>query len=168
MANQESSTVGVFQELRQAERSVEELRRAGFTQDEIGIVGNVAPNDPALPSAASAQAPEYNVTEGVLAGGLAGSIVGLVVLLAIPGLAEVTGYGRWFEWLGGLLLGAAVGGVLFAFVSLFLSRRRAYFLRQQLDQGRYIVTVRNPQRQQEAANVLQKRGSFVENVRDQS
>ena len=158
------STVGVFTQLREAERSVEDLKRAGFAQDEIGIVGNVSPDDAALPMAASAQAPEYNVTEGVLAGGLAGAIVGFVVLLAIPGLGEVSGFGRWFEWVGGLLVGGAVGGFLFAFVGLFLSRRRAYYLRQQLDKGRYIVTVRSPDRKQEAANVLRRRGYFVENV----
>jgi hypothetical protein len=164
MADKQDSTAGVFTNLEQAERSVEDLQSAGFPREQISVVGNVRPDDPAFPASSAVNAPEENAIEGVVVGGLVGAVVGAVVLLAIPGLGEVTGTGYWFELLGGLLLGAAVGGCLFAFAGLFLSSRRARYLNSQMQQGRYVVSVRGEQRQAEAADVLRRGGSQVDSV----
>lgn len=161
----ERATVGVYDDLEKAERTVDELRRAGFSQEEIGIIGNVANDSPLLPAMPARESPEFNVTHGVLTGGIIGAVIGGLVMLVIPGLGEVSGMGYSFEVLGGLVLGAAAGGVMFAYGALFMFKSRSRYFNQQLERGRYLVTVKSPQRQQEAMNLLSRQGVHVENVR---
>lgn len=95
---------------------------------------------------------------GISEGGLWGSIVGFVVIIAIPGLGAVSGAGRWFEVLGGIVLGAAVGGALFFLRSLTIAEPVARFYARELEMGHFIVTVNSP-RAKEAADVLQHHGA---------
>src|SRR5688500_16034379 len=149
MATQDTQSVGVFNNLEAAERSIDDLRQHGFRPEEIGIIGHV---DEKQPVPLAMQRPEHNVIHGVRTGGLFGAVIGALVILVIPGLAWVAEAGWWFEILGGAILGAAAGGVLFAFGTLIFSRPSSRLYKQELDKGRFIVTVKNPQRQQEALN----------------
>lgn len=153
MATQDTQSVGVFNNLEAAERSIDELRQHGFRPEEIGIIGQVDEKQP-VSAPLAMKAPERNVIHGVRSGGLFGALIGALVILVVPGLAWVAQAGWWFEILGGAILGAAAGGVLFAFGTLMFSRSRSRLYKKDLDQGRFIVTVKNPQRQQEALNVL--------------
>src|SRR5205807_5862662 len=114
----EPSAVGVFDDLAKAERTIDQLRKAGFSSEEIGIIGHVA-DEPTVPTPLDMHAPEENAIDGFLKGCIWGGVVGLLVILVIPGLGEVSGMGRWFEFIGGAALGAVAGGVLIAFGSLF-------------------------------------------------
>src|SRR5262245_24205655 len=105
MASQNTQSVGVFDTLDAAERSIDELRRHGFRQDEIGIIGHVDEKHP-VSAPLAMKAPEHNVIHGVRSGGLVGAVIGALVILVIPGLAAVAQAGWWFEILGGAILGA--------------------------------------------------------------
>ena len=153
MAAQDTQSVGVFNNLDAAQRSVDELRQHGFRQDEIGIIGHMDEKQP-VSAPAAMKRPEHNVIHGVRTGGLFGALIGALVILVIPGLAWVAEAGQWFEILGGAILGAAAGGVLFAFGTLMFSRPSSRVYQRDLEQGRFIVTVKNPERQQEALHVL--------------
>jgi len=155
MATQSTQSVGVFNNLEAAERSIDELRRHGFQPDEIGIIGHVDEKQP-VSAPLAMKAPEHNVIHGVRSGGLFGALIGALVILVIPGLARVAEAGWWFEILGGAILGAAAGGALLAFGTLIFSRASSRFYQKELDQGRFIVTVKNPARQQEALQVLDR------------
>jgi hypothetical protein len=159
-ANEEPSAVGVFDDLEKAERTIDELRRAGFASDEIGIIGHVG-TDRMVPTPPSMHVPEENVVTGFMRGGLGGCLVGTLVILVVPRLGEVTETGRWFEIIGGALLGAVVGGVFMAFAGLYFSRPGRRFMATQLEQGNFIVTVKNPQRKDEAVAVLRRQGLFA-------
>src|SRR5437763_7935723 len=104
-APEEPSTIGVGDNLEQAEHVIEELRRAGFQQDEIGIIGHVNP-DENVPTPREMHEPEENAISGFLRGGSVGAIVGAIVILVIPGIGAVAGQGAWFDVLGGAILGA--------------------------------------------------------------
>src|SRR5262245_29790947 len=127
-ANDEPSAVGVFDDLDKAKRTIDELRRAGFRSEEIGIVGHVGHEEP-VPTQLEAQAPEENAIHAFIQGAVAGMIVGGFVVFLIPGLAEVAGFGRWFDIVGGACLGAVICGVLAAFSSFAFNRpnTRYYF-----------------------------------------
>src|SRR6266542_2096111 len=110
MTTQEHLSVGVFDNLDTAERSIGELRAHGFRSDEIGIIGHVEGEQKPVSAPLDMKMPERNAMEGMWSGGLMGAVIGVLVVLVIPGLAAVAGAGRWFEVLGGAVLGAAVGG----------------------------------------------------------
>ncbi len=46
MATKDTLSVGVFDDLETAQRSINDLRRAGFGQEEIGIIGHVGDAKP--------------------------------------------------------------------------------------------------------------------------
>jgi hypothetical protein len=156
MTTNEAHSVGVFDDLQKAERTIDELRRHGFDQEEIGIIGNVD-EEKEIPTPMAMKSPEWNVTRGVSAGGIYGAIIGGMVALVTPGLANVAGWGQWFEITFGAILGAAMGGFLLAFGGLFLSRLQGRFYEGELEKGRFIVTVKNRARLQEALNLLNRR-----------
>jgi hypothetical protein len=154
-ANEKPVAVGVYKDLDSAEHTIETLRRSGFRAEEIGIAGHIDAKQPGTTPTALTTPEEY-ATQGMVAGGVLGAVVAVVVLLAIPGLAVLSGLGFGFELLAGAALGAAAGGVLVAFGTQVFPKTRARFLRRELDKGRYIVTVSNPQRRDEAASLLQR------------
>jgi len=156
-SHEEPSAVGVFNDLESAERTIDELKHAGFAPDEIGIIGHVG-DDQTVPTPVDTHAPEESTIAGFVRGGLGGCIIGALVALIIPGLGAVSGLGHWFEIVGGAILGAVAGGVFLAFESLLLTRPRTRFLAAQLQQGHFLVTVKNPNRKEEAVNVLRRQG----------
>lgn len=157
MATHEPTEVGVFDDLGKAEATIDELRQAGFRQEEIGIIGHMGENQNTIPVPAGVKAPETTAISGFMTGSLVGLLIGTLVILVIPGLGDVSGAGRWFEILGGAILGAVAGGVLMAYGGLLLTRAKTRFFRRQLEQGRFIVTVNNPNRRAEALAVLHRR-----------
>ncbi len=164
MAAQDTQSVGVFHNLDAAERSIDELRQHGFQPDEIGIIGHMDEKQP-VSTPLTMRRPEHNVMHGVRTGGLMGAVIGALVILVIPGLAWVAEAGWWFEMLGGAILGAAAGGVLFAFGTLLFSRASGRLYTRELEKGRFIVTVKNPARQQEALHVLGREAVHSETER---
>src|SRR5687767_7746418 len=100
---EEPSAVGVFDDLEKAERTLDELRHAGFPSDELGIIGHVG-SDQTVPTPPQMHPPEENAITGFLRGGMGGCIVGTLVIVIVPGLGDVSGTGRWFEIIGGAIL----------------------------------------------------------------
>jgi hypothetical protein len=156
MTTKQPLSVGVYDDLESAERTIDQLRQHGFRDDEIGVIGHMGQEMDAVATPLAMKAPERNAVHGVSSGGIIGAIIGIFVVLVIPGLGELSGFGRWFEIVGGAVLGAAAGGFLLAFGSLFFSRLQGRFFEAQLEKGRFLVTVKNPQRHQEALNLLRR------------
>jgi hypothetical protein len=161
MTTEEPLTVGVFENLDQAQRTIDELQRRGFNSEEIGIIGHVGDETP-VSTPPQMRPAEHNATRGVWSGALFGALVGAVVIVVIPGVAWVTQTGRWLEILCGIVLGAGVGGVLFAFRSFTYSLGRGNVYESELKKGRFVVTVKNPHRLQEALSVLGRRAIQAE------
>jgi hypothetical protein len=155
------SAVGVFDNLDKAERTIDELRRAGFQSDEIGIIGHVGEDQP-VPTPLTTHAPEDNAVHGFMRGAVIGAIVGGFVLFAIPGLAEIAGFGRWFDIVGGAVLGSVICGLLIAFSTFVFMQPKTRFLHAELEKGNFVVTVKNPARKEEAVSVLRRQGLLVE------
>src|SRR4029079_19387040 len=104
-----------------AERTLDELRRAGFSSDEVGIIGHVG-QEQTVPTPPETHPPEDNAINGFLRGALIGAVSGLLVALVVPGLGQVAGMGRWFELLGGAIIGGVASGVMIAFSSFVFMR----------------------------------------------
>lgn len=153
------SAIGVYDDLEQAEHAIDELRRAGFVSEEIGIIGHVGTEK--IPTPPEMNAPEENAMTGMVQGGILGAIVGAFVVIVVPDLGEVAGLGPWFDIVAGAALGAAVCGVLVAFGSFLFWQPRTRFYVAELDKGNFIVTVTNPARKNEADAVLRHEETHV-------
>ncbi len=151
-----SFAVGVFDTAVLAEKCVEELRRAGFAADEIGII---EPDpDPASTTLADGNATGDARSSGVrrlgTAGAVIGGLLGAATALVIPGAGPVIAGGILATALGGATIGFTV--VLAGFG---MSAPRATFYERQLEQGRTIVTVNVAGRYQEATDILRAGGA---------
>lgn len=162
MAVQPKHAVGVFDDLEKAKQTVDRLQQTGFPNDEIGIIGNVNDEHQPVSAPPQMQAAEHVVARAVPVGGTFGAIIGALVMLVIPGLGLVAELGWWFELVGGAVLGAAVGGILFALGGLGFFRPHGQLYAKELQRGRFIVTVSNDRRQQEALNVLGRQAVHAE------
>ncbi len=142
-----------------AEQAIGELRRAGFDSDEIGIIGHVGDKDGVRP--AEMRKPEWNVTDAMFRGGVLGGVTGIVVILAIPALSRIANLGFVFDVLGAGILGAGIAGMLMAVASLRYFTPKSRFYDAELQEGRFIITVKNPSRKEDAVSILNRPGVNV-------
>ncbi len=149
---QASVVVGVFPERSQAQCAVDELRRAGFSDEEIGFLTRASVADTGEDVGA-------NTATGVAGGGLVGGLMGAAAALLIPGFGPAIAGGILAAVLGGAALGAAAGGLLGAFTSIGVSDTDARFYQNELNAGRSIVTVKAPTGLEDAEVLLRNCGA---------
>src|SRR5947209_20026131 len=102
--------VGVFADRAEAERAVDDLVRAGFTTDQIGVVvrgGEAAHTRPVVQADVT---PEEGAAAGAVTGGVLGTLAGVGVALTIPAVGPALALGILAGVLGGATLGIAGGG----------------------------------------------------------
>jgi hypothetical protein len=158
---QTATLVGVFQDPRHAEKAVAELARAGFREDQIGVVIR-------SPHAASGKDTPRDKTDKAtittaVAGGLGGAALGALVTLAVPefGLLLASSLlAAAFEGAtAGALAGGLVGGLVGVLVGVGIPEEDAHHYEQEVRAGRALVTVAAPQRQDEAREILLRCGA---------
>ncbi|MBX9625521.1 MAG: general stress protein [Gemmataceae bacterium] len=151
------TVVGVFEDRRQAEGAVEELRRAGFPGDRIGLLAReAAAADSDLAGCDTNTRAEEGMAAGLLTGGAAGALLGAVAAVLVPGIGLVAAAGAF----AGALGGAAVGGVAGAFVGMGIPEDEARMYECELTAGRTLVTVRADGRATEAVALLHRHGAY--------
>lgn len=157
-----STVVGVFENRGQADRAVDDLRRAGFRENQIGVVARdsegTTMTDHEEDSGTLAE-------EGAVAGAIAGAGVGgLIGLGVLAGVIPILGPAIAAGTLGTILLnaagGAAIAGVAGALVGLGIPEEEARFYEGELSSGRYLVTVQADGRHDEAWAILQRHGGY--------
>jgi hypothetical protein len=142
---------------------VDELRRAGFDADQIGVaVRDGSPSDVAIVK--SDLSPEKGASTGAVAGGLVGGLLGAAVALTMPGIGPVLAAGLLAGVLGGVTVGITGGGLIGALIGLGLSREEASYYDREFQSGRTLVTVRAGERYAEAARILSRCGAFERNA----
>jgi uncharacterized membrane protein len=144
--------VGVFQEPAQAHRAIEELRQAGYSDDEIGYL-----------TRASAKEPDENtgtfITNSAVEGGLVGGLIGTAVALLIPGFGTAIVGGILAASLGGAAIGAAAGGILGALISIGIPEEEARHYKKELEAGRTVITVKAQSGYADALQILRRNGA---------
>jgi hypothetical protein len=118
MAN--SVVFGIFSTKAQVETAVDEMKREGFRNADISVLFpyNEGTKDFALEK--GTKAPEGAVagaTSGAVFGGALGWLAGIGVL-AIPGIGPFIAAGPIMALLGGVGVGAAVGGITGALIGM--------------------------------------------------
>src|SRR6202161_214041 len=143
MANKKTAVFGIFQNEKQAERTVDDLLAAGFSNDDISVLlpDNEGTKDFAHDK--STKAPE-GATAGVTAGGVIGGTLGLLAgigVLAIPGVGPFIAAGPIMSALAGLGVGGAVGGLIGALVGMGIPEYEAKRYEGLVKEGRVLLSV---------------------------
>jgi hypothetical protein len=144
--------VGVFHEPEQAHRAIEELRQAGYSDDEIGYLAR-----------ASATKPDETtgtfIANSTVEGWFVGGLIGTAVVLLIPGFGLATVGGILAASLGGAAIGAAAGGLLGALISIGIPEEEARHYQKELEAGRTVITVKTQSGYADALQILRRNGA---------
>ena len=142
--------IGTFPDRARAQHFVEELRRAGFREDQIGVA---TPGEEKPTSEASNAA-----LAGALTGGTMGVLAGVALAAAglLPGVGPVLAGGLLLGSLEGAAVGAATGGLLGGLLSLGIPEEQARRYEGHLLAGRTLVAVKAFARCPEALEILHR------------
>lgn len=144
MPGKQTAVFGIYQTRTQAERSVDDLLRAGFSNDDISVL--LPDNDRGTKDFAhekNTKAPE-GTTAGVTTGGAIGGTLGLLAgigALAIPGVGPFIAAGPIMGALAGLGVGGAVGGMIGALVGMGIPEFEAKRYEGRIKEGGILLSV---------------------------
>jgi hypothetical protein len=156
-----SALIAVFDDRNEAELAADELREAGFREDQIGfaIRGRDAVAGGMITDAEGTK-DARGALEGAAAGAAFGAGVGALVALMVPGVGPVLAAGVLTTALGYGAAGAAVGGIYGAMRGLGVSEDEALRYEQQFKAGKAIVAVHAGPRLADAAAVFRRHGGY--------
>jgi hypothetical protein len=155
----EGTVVGIFEHREDADRAVQDLRRAGVRDDDIGFAvrgGKPAADEKDIHGTVAGD----GAATGMLTGGVLGGLVGAAASGLIPGFGPVIAAGILSTILGGAAVGAAAGGMLGALMGLGIPEDEARYYQREFEAGRVIITVRASARYDEADRILRSHGAY--------
>ena len=149
MAVKEQTTalIATFADRRSADRFVAELKRAGFQDEEIGLVALHDEQPSHVGGGAAA---------GALGGGALGACAGALATGLIPGIGPAIAGGLLIGIVGGAATGAAAGGVLGALIGLGVPEDEARQYHEEFLAGRTVVVVQAISRGGDALLILDR------------
>jgi len=155
-----TTAVGVFTDPIEARRAVDDLKRAGFRDDQIGIITHKSDER----HATTDQATGSKVAEGAAVGAAAGAGVGALWALGIaaaifPPLGVVAG-GTLMAVLASAGAGAAVASLVGALVGLGIPEEEATFYEGEVKAGRTLVTVKADGRYDEVITIFRRHNGY--------
>jgi hypothetical protein len=151
-----NTVVGLFADQSAAERGIESLKAAGFTEQEIGVAARDKRQQKDLTESTGTTAAE-GAAKGAVGGGVLGGIVGLLTgvgALVIPGIGPIIAGGALASTLAGAGIGAAAGGLIGALVGMGVPEEDAKHFERGFQQGGVLVTVVAGMDAEEARDVI--------------
>jgi uncharacterized protein (TIGR02271 family) len=137
------TVVGLFADLPAAERGIQTLKSAGFSEQQIGVAVRDKQQQQELTEGTGTQAAE-GAASGALGGGVLGGVVGLLAgmgALVIPGIGPIIAGGALASTLAGAGIGAAAGGIIGALAGMGVPDEDARHFERGFQQGGVLVTV---------------------------
>ena len=157
-----STVVGVFAERSEADRAIDALGKAGFRNDQIGVVTRAPQEKTVVENKGEA---ETHAGSGAVAGAVAGAgIGGLVGLGVLAGVIPVIGPAIAAGTLATILTnaagGAAIAGLGGALIGWGIPEEHAKYYDSQLEAGRVVVTVHAGDRCDRARTILESHRGY--------
>lgn len=164
-ATKSTTVVGVFEDRMRADQAVQDLRAAGFSESQIGVITR---HDPAI---AGEHHEDTKADSGAVAGALTGAGLGALAGLGIlAGIIPVVGPALVGGTLGILLTNAAAGagiaGLAGALIGAGMTEEEANYYEGEIGAGRTVVTVQANGRADEARATLTRHGAYDMHNRD--
>lgn len=175
--NYRTVVVGVFENQMEARRAVDELRKLGFSENEIGVAARTPLNDTV--AVTGSHAGEYigepaegepsTVDEGAVAGAMAGVGVGGLWAIGIaagflPAIGPAIAGGILASLVASAAVGAVAGGVVGALIGLGIPEEHAQYYGEKFRAGHTIVTVRNDDHFEDALQLFRRMGAYDVNA----
>jgi uncharacterized protein (TIGR02271 family) len=149
------TVVGLFRDRAAAEAAIQDLKNAGFSNDQIGVAMQDRTEQKDLAETTETPVAEGAAT-GALSGGLVGGLIGLLGSLLIPGVGPIVVGGVLGSTLVGAGAGAATGGIIGALAGLGVPEADAQHFDAGLRSGGVLVTVDAGTRTGEALAILER------------
>src|ERR1022692_4725708 len=143
MAGKKTAVFGIYKSGAQAEKAVDQIVAAGFSNDDISVLLPDNQGTKAFAHEKNTKAPE-GTTAGVTTGGVVGGTLGLLVgigALAIPGVGPFIAAGPIMSALAGLGVGGAVGGLIGALVGMGIPEYEAKRYEGRIKEGGVLLSV---------------------------
>lgn len=135
--------VGAFRKEQEATRAIEELKRQGFSTEEISVVAKDRGESSSIQNETDTKAPE-GLASGAATGGVLGGVTGLLAgigALAIPGIGPIIAAGPIAATLTGAAVGAGAGGLVGGLIGLGIPEDRAKEYGDYVNEGNILVIV---------------------------
>src|SRR4051794_13858063 len=164
-ATRRKVAVGVFEDAARAQEAVRELLKAGFKEDQIGVLAH----DPAAKKKTRTKAAKKDAgakavegaAAGIAAGAGAGALWALgIATLGLPGIGPFVAGGLLASVLASAAGAAAVAGLAGALIGLGISEEEAHYYEGEFKAGRTIVTVKAGNRYRQALDILRRHGAY--------
>jgi hypothetical protein len=170
----DTTVIGAFDGYAEARRALEELHRAGFADDRLGIIGpewrnttRTVEHHTGLPNDPTHTRWEEASGLGAAAGGATGLGLGIAVVTGLmPPLGPVLAGGTLAALLASAGTGAAVGTVVGGLIGLGIPEDDARWGEAELSRGRCLVAVHRAERSDEARDVIRRCGGEVREAAD--
>jgi hypothetical protein len=143
MAEKKTAVFGIYQNEKQAERTVDDLLTARFSNDDVSVLLPDLRGTKDFAHDKSTKAPE-GTAAGVATGGVIGGTLGLLAgigILAIPGIGPFIAAGPIMAALAGLGAGGAVGGIIGALVGMGIPEYEAKRYEGHIKAGGILLSV---------------------------
>ena len=156
-----NTVVGVFETRARADQAVAELKRAGFDDDDIGMVHRDSEGKTVKTGAADDTHAGEGAAIGAAAGAGAMALGSLAISLGvIPVIGPILAVGPLAAALISAAGGAAAGGLGGALIGWGIPEEDASYYENEVKAGRFMVTVEAKDRVTEAQAVLRRGGGF--------
>src|SRR2546430_6430933 len=129
------TVVGLFRTRSEADHALGKLKEAGFGADQVSI---------STPAVRRRGHYGLKVAAGVGFGTLLGALVGALVTGMVPGVHPLVAGNILATFLFAAVAGAATGGLAGGLLSMAASGDRALYYEQEVESGRFLVTVAGP------------------------
>jgi hypothetical protein len=143
MAGKKTAVFGIYQNDKQATRTIDDLLAAGFSSDDVSVLLPDVRGTKDFAHDKNTKAPE-GTTAGVTTGGVIGGTLGLLAgigVLAIPGVGPFIAAGPIMAALAGLGVGGAVGGLIGALVGMGIPEYEAKRYEGHIKAGGILLSV---------------------------
>ncbi len=143
MAGKNTAAFGIYKTSADAERAVDSLVAAGFSNSDISVLMPDSKSSKEFAHEKNTKAPE-GTTTGVLSGGAIGGTLGLLAgigALAIPGVGPFIAAGPIMGALAGLGVGGTVGGLVGALVGMGIPEYEAKRYEGRIKDGGVLLSV---------------------------
>jgi uncharacterized protein (TIGR02271 family) len=171
-SNQNRSTVvGVFSDRRKGDEAVNDLLRAGFRKDQIGVA--MRHSDDLAATRTGDDAGDSEAGTGAITGALTGlglgALAGLGVLAGVvPVIGPAIAAGTLGVILSNAAAGAGIAGLVGALIGAGVPEHEAKYYHEEFEAGRTIVTVTADGRADEATTILRRHGAYDMSSRNAS
>jgi hypothetical protein len=154
------TAVGVFTSRTAAQQAINELKRLGFTDDQIGVMARDSADIEGVDDTNESYAAEGGAA-GLATGAGVGALWGLGIIAgALPAIGPAIAGGTLAAILSSAAAGAAAAGLAGTLIGLGIPKNEAEFYEGELEAGRIVVTVRADGRYGEALGVLRRFGGY--------